>query len=131
MKQYITKSFLLFATFMVLLILILLLNGTLTKFNIDSSILHFANAFFFILSLLSFLLQSRSLQNKNPNVFIRSIMGGMMLKMFATVIAVFIYVSINDGVFNKKGLFISLFFYLIYLAIEVKVIMQLNSSKNA
>jgi hypothetical protein len=58
-------------------------------------------------------------------------MGGMMLKMFATVIAVFIYVSINDGVFNKKGLFISLFFYLIYLAIEVKVIMQLNSSKNA
>jgi hypothetical protein len=131
MKQYITKSFLLFATFMVLLILILLLNGTLTKFHIDSSILHFANAFFFILSLLSFLLQSRSLQNKNPNVFIRSIMGGMMLKMFATVIAVFIYVSINDGVFNKKGLFISLFFYLIYLAIEVKVIMQLNSSKNA
>ncbi len=131
MKNNFKKTTPLLVVFNVLLVLIVVLKESLEKLHIDSAVLHFANAFFFVLSLLSFQLQSRSLKHKNPNVFIRSVMGGMMLKMFATVIAVFIYVSLNNGLFNKKGLFISLFFYLIYLAVEVKVIMQLNSSKNA
>jgi hypothetical protein len=76
-------------------------------------------------------IQLKGMHHTNPNVFVRSIMGSMMIKMFLTVIAVFIYVSSTGNNFNKKGILIALFFYLIYLAVEVMTILKMNKSKNA
>jgi hypothetical protein len=58
-------------------------------------------------------------------------MGGMMLKMFVCAIAVLAYVVIIGNDYNKKAVFISLFFYLIYLAVEVAILTRLNNKKNA
>jgi hypothetical protein len=58
-------------------------------------------------------------------------MIGMILKMFSTAIAVVIYFFQSGENFNKRGVFISLFFYLIYLATEVMTVMKLNKKSNA
>ena len=71
------------------------------------------------------------MKNANPNVFVRSVMGSMMIKMFIVVGVVFAYVAFSGGHYNKRGVFISLFFYLIYLAVEVYAVMKLNNQKNA
>jgi high-affinity Fe2+/Pb2+ permease len=76
-------------------------------------------------------MQARALKNKNPNVFIRSVMGGMILKMFACIIAVFIYVQLSGADFNKRSIFTALCLYLVYLAVEVRSVMKLNRNKNA
>jgi hypothetical protein len=99
--------------------------------NIDVVVLQGANAILYILSLITLNLQIKAMNNTNPNVFIRSVMGSMMIKMFIVVAIVFAYTILSGDHFNKRGIFISLFFYLIYLAVEVYSLMKLNSQKNA
>ncbi len=105
--------------------------GTLwNNYHIDKNVLLGANFLFMATGLLVFFMQKNALANKNPNVFIRSVMGGMMVKMFSTILAVLAYVVLVGPTYNKKAVFISLFIYLIYLAAEVIAISKVNSNKN-
>ncbi|MEQ1555090.1 MAG: hypothetical protein ABL929_12970, partial [Ferruginibacter sp.] len=74
--------------------------------------------------------QKNALANKNPNVFIRSIIAGMMIKMFSTVLAILIYVVFTGKNYNTKAVFISLLMYLVYLAAEVIALSAENKKKN-
>lgn len=116
--------------FIVLTIFILSATNLWQKYDIDKNVLLGANFLFMGTGLLVFFMQKNALSNKNPNVFIRSVIAGMMIKMFSTVLAVFGYVVLVGPTYNKKGVFISLFMYLIYLAAEVTAISKLNSKKN-
>jgi hypothetical protein len=106
-----------------------LLDNIWKKFNVDTNLLLIANLFFFLLHMLVFVIQRNALKNSNPNVFIRSVMSGLIIKMFTTGVAVMAYVLIIGKTYSANGIFVSLFFYLFYLAAEVYAIMQLN--KNA
>lgn len=99
--------------------------------NIDVEVLQAANIILYILSLITLNLQIKAMKNSNPNVFIRSVMGSMIIKMFIVVAIVFSYTIFSGDHFNKRAIFISLFFYLIYLAVEVYALMKLNKQKNA
>ncbi len=103
----------------------------MTGYGVDVNVLLGANGIFFIINILVFLYQKQALTNPNPNVFIRSVLGGMMVKMFVCAIAVFGYVVLLGPTYNKKAVFISMFLYLIYLAVEVATLMRLNNKKNA
>ena len=116
--------------FILLSIFILSLNTLWQKFNVDRNVLLGANVLFLITGVLVFFLQKKALTNPNPNVFVRSIIGGMMIKMFSTVIAVLAYVVLIGNTYNKKAVFLSLFMYLIYLAAEVYAISKVNKKKN-
>ena len=119
-----------FIIFIILTVLILTSGNFLVKYNVDKSVLLGANLLFLMVSILVFFMQKNALQNKNPNVFVRSVIAGMMIKMFSTVIAVLAYVvSVGQG-YNKKAVFISLFMYLIYLGAEVMAISKVNKTKN-
>ena len=116
--------------FIVLTIFILSATNLWQKYNIDANVLLGANFLFMGTGLLVFFMQKNALANKNPNVFIRSVIAGMMIKMFSTVLAVLAYVVLVGPTYNKKAVFISLFMYLIYLAAEVIAISKVNSNKN-
>jgi hypothetical protein len=117
--------------FTIISLLLFSLSGFLKSYGIDTSVLLVANCIFLLLNIVVFLIQKKALSHPNPNVFIRSVMGGMMLKMIVCAIAVLAYVlSVGPG-YNKRSVFISLFIYLIYLAVEVATLMRLNNKKNA
>jgi hypothetical protein len=117
--------------FTIISLLLFSLSGFLKSYGIDTSVLLVANGIFLLLNIIVFLIQKKALSHPNPNVFIRSVMGGMMLKMIVCAIAVLAYVlSVGPG-YNKRSVFISLFIYLIYLAVEVATLMRLNNKKNA
>ena len=99
--------------------------------DIDVVVLQGANAILYLLSLISINWQIKGMKNNNPNVFIRTVMGSMMVKMFIVVTVVLAYAMLSGNNFNKRGVFISLFLYLIYLATEVYALMKLNNQKNA
>ena len=109
---------------------ILLTPALWLKYHIDQDVLIYANLIFLLTGILVFFIQKKALTNSNPNVFIRSIMSGMLIKMFTTVISVFAYVMAAGKGFDKKAVFISLFLYLIYLAAEVIAISQQNKKRN-
>ena len=97
----------------------------------DRNVLIAANALFFLTNFVAFLLQRRALQNTNPNVFVRSMMGAMMIKMFVVLGAFLAYVIIIGKSVNKPAIYISIFLYFLYLAVEVAIVMKLNKQKNA
>ena len=120
----------LFIIFIVLTIFILSEGKFWNSYNIVKNVLLGANFLFMGTGLLVFFIQKNALTNKNPNVFIRSVISGMMIKMFSTVLAVLSYVVLVGPTYNKKAVFISLFMYLLYLAVEVIAISKVNSKKN-
>jgi hypothetical protein len=107
------------------------LSGMLDKYHIDKNVLIWSNGLFFLISLISFAIQKRGMMNKNPHVFVRSVTGGMMIKMLFCIIAVIAYVYLSGPAFNKRGVFISLFLYLVYLSVEVMVVMKMNKKQHA
>ena len=116
----------LLVVFTVLSGVIVVFSKALEKSGVDAAVLLGANGLFFLTNLLVFFIQKKALSNSNPNVFVRTVIAGMMIKMFTCAIAVIAYVSIVGPSYNTKAVFISLFIYLIYLAVEVGTIMRLN-----
>ena len=120
----------LFVIFITLTVIIFGATFLWEKYNVDKNVLFGANMLFMGTGLLVFFMQKSALSNKNPNVFIRSVIAGMMIKMFSTVVAVLAYVVLVGPTYNKQAVFISLFMYLIYLAAEVIAISKVNGNKN-
>lgn len=98
----------------------------LAKWGLDGLVLMIANLLFFAITLIAFFMQKRALKNSNPNVFVRSVMGGMMIKMAICIVAVFVYAFAFKESFNKRTILAAMFLYLIYLVAEVKVATKLN-----
>lgn len=117
--------------FILFSVLPIVFSNFLYKNNIDQEVLLYANVLFLIITLISFAIQKRGLMNKNPHVFIRSVTGGMMIKMLFCILAVIAYVNFSGRSFNKRAIFISLFLYLIYLSAEVMVVMKMNKKQHA
>lgn len=99
--------------------------------EIDYTIVMAANCLFFLVSLLVFRMQFKAMYNSNPNVFIRSVMSGMIIKIFACIAAVVAYYFLSGTLFNKPAVYISMIIYIIFLVVEVRTIMKLNKQKNA
>jgi Ca2+/Na+ antiporter len=90
-----------------------------------------ANSLFVIITLITFFIQQKALKNSNPNVFFRSVMAGMMIKMFVCIIAIIIYWLVMQDKFSRATVFAAMLIYLIYLVIEVRLVTKLNRQKNA
>ena len=112
--------------FSVITAVCLIFHKPITAWGADVLVLGAANLLFFLLNVIVFLMQKKVMNNINPNVFVRSVIGGMMIKMFTCVIAVLAYTLIVGSEYNKKAVFISLFIYLFYLAAEVMAITKIN-----
>ncbi|MEI8058873.1 MAG: hypothetical protein WCG67_01850 [Ferruginibacter sp.] len=124
--------------FLSLLMLFLFLNALFfimpsffERYGIERRVLVAANALFFLANLIVFLLQRKALKNTNPNVFIRSVMAGTMIKMVIIAGAFIGYVVWVGKSINKPAIYISMFLYFLYLAVEVAIVMNLNKQNNA
>ena len=106
-------------------------GSLLAKWGIDNSILIIANSLFFALAIITFFIQWKAMQNSNPNVFVRSVMAGMMIKMLVCVIAVIIYRFAMKDSFSEKSVIAAICIYFVYLVIEVRLLTKLTRRKNA
>lgn len=117
--------------FLIVNLILLLFRQQIVAAGFDMKVLAFANLLFFVISLIGFAFQMKGMRNKNPHVFVRSVMTAMLLKMVICVIATFSYVYLMGENYNKRSVFVSLLLYLVYLAVEVMVVMKKNKLKNA
>ncbi len=130
--NFFAKRFLpLIILFIATTLFILLADSIWSKYQIDKNVILGANVLFLAVSILVFFMQKKAMANANPNVFIRSIMAGMMIKMFTAVIAVLAYVLSTGKSFDKKAVFLSMFLYMFYLGAEVMAISKENRKRNA
>ena len=118
--------------FIILNALFLTGRNTLEGWNVDQKVLIAGNILLFVITLISFLLAQRGLKSSNTHVFIRAVIGSIMIKLFVSVIAAFIYISIFKKQINKPALFTCMGLYLIYTFQEVSILTkQLKLKSNA
>lgn len=123
--------------FLPILLLFVVLNGffisgknLLERWNADQDVLFFGNLLLFLITLVSFLIARKGLKNANPHAFVRSVYGGIMLKLFACIIAAFIYIaSVGKGI-NKPAFFACMGLYLVYTFIEVSILTKLLKGRS-
>jgi hypothetical protein len=113
------------------LILFVILNAffiagksRLLAWNVDQEVLIIGNALLFVITMLSFWLAQKGLGNANPHAFVRSVYTSMMLKLFACIIAAFVYIAMNRDNLNKPALFTCMALYLVYTFMEVSILMK-------
>ncbi len=112
--------------------LISLAKEILDNHGFNRNVLQIANLILFAITFIGFLLQQLSLKSSNPQAFIRSVYGAMMLKLFICMIAVFAYAFVLKNNLNKPSLFTSMGMYILYSIVEVSVLMKsLRKNKNA
>jgi len=95
------------------------LRDIFTAHNTDWRVVFAANFVFMLLSSISILIQLRTTKSNNPHAFVRAVLAGMFLKMFAVIAAVLAYVLGSGKDYSNRAVFVSLLLYLVYLVSEV------------
>ncbi len=111
--------------------LVLTGRGWLTGRGLNPDALLVANLLFFVLSLLVHRMLLKAARHSNPNVFVRTVMGGTMLKMAVVLVAVAVYAFAFRPFFSKITVFAAMLWYLVYLVVEVRTSVRLNQSGHA
>jgi hypothetical protein len=101
----------------------------LDRWNTDQGVLIGGNVLLFGITFLSFTLAQKGLKSTNPHAFVRSVYSSIMIKLFACLIAAFIYISINKANLNKPAFFTCMGLYLVYTFMEVSVLMKMLKHK--
>lgn len=97
----------------------------LERWGADQEVLIIGNAILFVVTMISFFLSERGIHHQNPNVFVRSVYGSIMIKLFVYMIAAFVYISLHKKDLNKPALFTCMALYLVYTFMEVAMLMKL------
>jgi hypothetical protein len=107
-------------------------KARLAAWGIDANVLIIGNLVLFAVTLLSIWIYTRSMATKNAYAITRTMYASVLVRMFACLIAVFIYLMIVGKGVNKGGIFGCLFLYFVYTGLEVAQLMKLNKQqKNA
>jgi hypothetical protein len=92
----------------------------------DPMVLMGGNVLLVAVTGVSFLLYRKGMQHATTQGFLRNVYSGMMLKLFACIIAAFIYIYMASPNVNKSGLFGCMGLYLLYTFLEMRAVMALN-----
>ena len=116
----------LFIFFMAVNSFCLLFKDWLNAKGIDHIVLGIGNCILFSLSVIIYFMQKKSLQNPNPNVFVRIVMAGTLIKLVVIACAVSIYLLIAGKNKSNYAIVASMALYFVYTFIEVKTVSRLN-----
>ena len=116
--------------FLVFSIATLLFRKFLIGHAFDTNFLLSGNLFLFIIFFISMNIHAGAASSANNHAFLRSINLTMIIKLFATAIAVVIYSLMNNGNINSYALLTLLALYVIYTTLEVSTLMKAARKKN-
>jgi len=101
----------------------------LLKKGFDQDVLLIGNGFLFLITGISFWLMANGMNTKNTHGLLRSVYGGIMIKLFGCLILAAVYILSAKKNVNKPALFACMFLYIVYTFIEVKGLMKLSAKK--
>ncbi|WP_407528323.1 hypothetical protein PDL71_09020 [Lacibacter sp. MH-610] len=106
-----------------------LFRGFLSGKGIDADVLVIGNALIFLISLLSLYFHIKGFLDKNVQVFLRSVYGSLMIKMFGLAAIAAVYILVMKKEVNKPALFICMGLYVLYTIIEIRQVFHLLKEK--
>lgn len=119
-----------FILFIVVIVLAMVFAAWLDNHKINHLVVISANALLLVFTGSNMLLQVKAMANPNPNVFVRSVMGGTFAKMFLLLIIMAVYLFAAGANRSIYAVLVSAGLYVAYTAIEVKGLLELNKKTN-
>jgi hypothetical protein len=111
-----------------LLVLLLISAASFTLWRSDPRfsfpVLMVANGLMFLLSLITFSMVQKTFRER-PQAFVRGILSGTLIRLFACVFAVLIYALLNRQHLYKPELFVLLGIYALYSIVENTVLSRM------
>lgn len=100
--------------------------------NTDGRVLLGGDAILLVVTAISFWLHTRSLRNPNPQVFVRTVYGSLLVKMMVCLGAVLLYGWLAASI-NRNAIIGCIILYFLYTILEVRILTKLTkrSPKNA
>ena len=109
--------------------LVNLFGGRLESAGIDRNVLAVGNLFVFLITLLSMWILMRGVRTTKTMAFMRSVYTSFIVKFFLVAIAVVVYALATGGKVNSGGVLTTMFLYLMYTFIEVRILLKLVKQK--
>lgn len=100
-------------------------RAQLSANGFDAKMLLLINLFLFVLSLISLYMHIRGFLQPSTQVFLRSVYGTMMIKMFLSVAAVFVYAMSAGDQLNATVIFSGMGLYFAYTFLELRMVFWL------
>lgn len=109
-----------FVLFIIINSACLTLRQWLAAKNINADVVLIGNLIIFLLTLLTFFMQSSAAKKSNPNVFVRSVMGSSFIKIVVIAGAAITYLISAGENRSVYAVVLCMLLYLAYTFIEVK-----------
>ena len=97
--------------------------------GIDGTVLLIGNLILYIVTLTAMALTLKSFDNKNPQVFVRAVYGGFIIKFFVLATAAFIYIMVARKTVNRPALLICAALYILYTGLEIRELFKVLKKK--
>jgi hypothetical protein len=94
--------------------------------KIGQTVVIAANLLLFLVTLLNLYLQSKNINNPNPNAVIRGVIAGTFIKLFVLAAAVIIYLVAAGQGRSINAVFVGMGLYIIYTWLEVRISLKLR-----
>src|SRR5580658_4617008 len=132
MKKKIQQKLILrlFLIFMVVNCAALACGNWLDAGHISHFVLIGANSLLFLLAVVSLFMNIKALGSSNPNVFVRSVMGGTFIKLMVILAALAVYMVVAGKNRSIGAVLAGMGLYIVYTIAEVRGTLQLNNFKN-
>ena len=115
--------------FVVITAAALLFGSKMDAKKIDHLVVIGANTLLFLLTAVIMFLHLKAAANPNPNVFVRSVMGGSAIKLLVIIIAIAVYLFTAGPGRSVYAIFVGMGLYVFYTAVEIKAVLQLLNQK--
>lgn len=116
--------------FVVINSLSIIFKNRLAAKGVDPEVILIANLILFVVTVLTTFMHTRALKNSNPNVFVRSVMGSAIIKLFIIAGTVLIYLYLAGESRSIAAIIISMGLYVIYTVFEIQSVSRLNRKNN-
>jgi len=120
-----------FAAFVLINSILLIWEQHFINVKIDPWVVFVANCLLLAISTLNLAMHIKSVNNKNPNVAIRSVMLATLLKLFILVGAALIYLFLAGKDRSTYAILVSMVLYIIYTVMEVRIASKINQDNDA
>ncbi|MBX9781924.1 MAG: hypothetical protein K2X48_01390 [Chitinophagaceae bacterium] len=97
--------------------------------GIDADVVSVGNIILFLVFIASLYFHITGFLHKNVQVFLRSVYGSLLVKMFVCAIAAAVYILVAKKNVNKAGLFICMGLYILYTIVEIRQVFRLLKEK--
>ena len=124
MKKKLPFFYVLTGLYLVIWVILQGTGGRLQAWGVNRTVLQGAHLLVWLTTLLTYRMASGSFSNPNPQVSVRAILGGLLIKFFVFAMAAFVYIFYQKKQVNIPALSGGALLYALYTALEIRALLQ-------